>query len=178
MFLPKSGIIRPRTWWGGRAGLCWPRTQSSTEGVLPSLYWYLWGWGCDKWCTKKLETRTIAITGMMSHCKGDAWGRVSRQEVVSSLSFCLPFSLWAPYWQMLKDGQKAKERCGLQNPSPHITKHSIEGGGLKLRACSLITNTNSSKRHLPTGLRKWPGGLSLPGDQGENNNIASEESKQ
>lgn len=79
-FYPGIGLLEHRTL--GEWIFADQRHRALRNEYFPA-YIGIWGWGCHWWCKKKLETRTIAITGMTNNCQGDASGIVSKQEVVS-----------------------------------------------------------------------------------------------
>lgn len=111
---PEVGLLEPRTLEGGEVPedlrpRAWRKKYCPADiGIL--------GWDWHRWYKKKPETRTIAITGMMSHSQNDASGTVSKQEIFS-LSFCLPFSLWGPFGKSWKTARWHRENVACRIPS-------------------------------------------------------------
>lgn len=93
----------------------------------------------------KLESTTG--TGINCYCSGGkcAWGHAQRNGKKNRMqhkrlkpsSLPLPSLLLANLWQSQTGSWLAKEKCGLQSPSPNITKQNVGKWGV---GCCIIKN--------------------------------------
>lgn len=139
---------------GGRA----PWVLKVGEGTLDGWLALLSLRGCGKagsGSAEKLNSGINYITGMNWNCGGGkcAWGHAPRNRKktggkhkgLNPSSLLLPPSLLlASLWQSLTGSWLAKEKRGLQSPSPNITTQNVGKCGA---GCRIIKNM--------TGLCPW-----------------------